>query len=870
MPFDSSPIQTYPATNYAPVKPLLRLANTQKAEPHSLNSAIKELFQDCLKRDEALWNDIADKTLLVAEFIQGKKSFGYNSFQNRYMPVRRSRSNPNETGVINLMQYYATQNIRRITASNPDLEPADVFLRPDYEEKVKVAKAVWNYYESRFYNPTFSLTKALHLIHSGTFIEALSYDPSKQSAMVFKDIFGEVEIEISAGQGRCYECEFSGVEKDFEQVNPDIAMCPNCQSAEVTVEPSVRQLTETVVGRQPQAFGDLVLDLYPIQACRFNAKAAAEDSSWFIYRQKVSGGKIKMLLGDIVIEGGSQSDRGLDTLDEISKSTSILSSVEANGVGTRAGGTTTIGNREHIIESFSIAPEDYQDIMVKGNEATVSGEKLPTGAKMIELFPDGCTVLGINGMEIIYGIYPIHHSKLIASSCYHSRYNSGTGRGMEDTVEIQRRFNKRDNQMDTYLDQSATPGKTYIEGAIDQKHIKSITRPDAVIPIKKAVLAEIGNRQVIEPIAAGVIHPAIMQYVNDYLGQYRQLTSHITENVNGVANINNNTATAAAITKDNAESLFSPMLMTAAQARKRTARNTLFMYRELFTDVSRYFSFSSGKYKTHKGGLVKGSEIDPEIEFVVVRDSEAPKTRTTKQIDTQNFMLVVGGAQGLTVLMQTDSKLVSALAKTYDVDLDLDTYDEIKDICKARLEMAMSLGKQIYAAIQSNPMAAQVPIEQILSPEMILQEIDQPVEVFESEHIEKAKWFSEYLDSAEGFALNAMERALVGGLIRAHYTAQATQEAEIALLAQQAQMAATEPMRRQQMQDAQMQQGQAAEQQNAQLEANNAAEVEKEQMKADNAETAKQADFDRNQENMILQSELKQDEMKAQPKAAKA
>jgi hypothetical protein len=768
-------VNILPIKNLAPVKPLFSLADNDPA-PDYLCDALRELLKDKLNQNSDLWRLIADTTETTSNFIQGKQH--YVQTTNGWKATDVRRTNPNRIACINTMQYYCTQNLQRIVSSNPDVEPAEEFRQVKYKEKVKKNKAVWNYYERKFYQTWLRHQQALHCIISGNSIESVQYDHLAQGSKVFKEIWGEKEVQISEGSGQCFSCSAQAPAEAFGEVMPQ---CPECGSQDVHVESAVNQIIPSIVGMQPIQTGDLTLRLIPIQAVRFDPKVQLEESSWMIERSRISQARLNYILGKTIKWGEAVSDRGLDSVDSIAKAGNTLLGQDSY--------STSETTDEVTIDRMSLKPEDYAHIRIRSEE-TVSGETLPEG-KMAEIFPNGVTLLFSNEKELL-GLYPdVHHSQEASSGVFHMRLQSGVGRGSEDTVEVQKRFNRADAQMVRSGESGATPGHWFIEGAVDRKHVKQIGIPGMAIPIKKDVAMASERKDLIGQIPPSNIAGTYFQYNYEILDKYRQMVSHAPDVNNGLTGGNkSNTATEAQISDSNSEALYGPILQILAAQRKSTATKTIALYAKHFKGVSRSFTHGTTSQGIAVAEQIKGEDVDPEIEFVVVANSERPKTRFTQQQALASAFAIAGGAEGFAVLKQSAPDLLNELLKTFDLDLSIDDYDTIEDLCWKRLQQVCEVAKQYEQETQG-----QIP----LIPEIILLGVKPQIRPTEPYHGEKATWFSEYLDTPDAQDLSETERDAIDILIMAHRNGGVIQMGNLISAQNEAQMAGQQPVMEQQM-----------------------------------------------------------------------
>lgn len=861
-----------PIQNIAPVTPLFGLAG-QNPAPSYLADGLIEILRDVLdNRDAETWREVAETTEITSNFMQGKQTFQPTTNGWRIQNVRRA--DPNKISCMNLMQFYVTENLQRIVSSNPDLEPAEEFMKSSYRKTIKRNAAVWNFYEKKFYTTRFNHQEALHAIICGTYLESVQYDQLSAGTTVFQDIWGETQMPISEGRGHCYNCDADDAYESFapnggqEEDSSPMPQCPGCGSMDINIEPPVTQAIQSIIAVQPFKTGDLTLKLIPIQCIRFDLHKQAEESSYFLERTMMPTGKLKHILGaNIAVESADAgADRGLEALESIARTGNTL-------FGKHSQNALPMTKNRVLIDRLSLLPEDYHHLFLKSEE-TVSGEALQKGQRLSEKCPDGLTAVFLNEKHVL-GVYPgIHHSQELATGTFHSRLESGIGRGAEDTVEVQKRFNRQDAQMVRAGETGATPAHWYVEGAVDRRHIKQIGMPGTAIPIKQSVASALGKTELVGQLPPSNVAGTFFQYTYEILDKYRQMVSHapdVTNNLTGGSR--RGTATEASISQNNAESLFTPQLQLKASARRRIAQLTIGAFARHFKGTSRYFTIGKTAQNIAVGENVKGEDVDPAIEFVVVADSERPKTRNTQQTAMTAVMQMLGGGLGIVQLKAADPELYSEILKTFDLSLGNDNYDMTEDLCWKRLEQITEAAKQFEQLTQG-----QVPLE----PELLLLALSPQIRPTEPNHPDKMAWFSDFLDTPDGQELSEIERDSIDILIMAHRNGGVLQMGSMMQAAAEAQTMGQQPMVEQQQQMEQGAQQQEAESEQQAMEMSHQQEMEKraqdseasdKQMEAENQRANDDKDFEMMQEQgkqqlamheLETKAELEREKIKAQ------
>jgi hypothetical protein len=866
----------YEGKNYAPVKPLLELEEKTEPKQDDVTRQIKALYDELNGREQSLFEAMAETAYTIASFVQGKQIWERNYYNggNWELAVAPKDLNPNKVRSFNKMQFQVSQMIEDIMSSNPDFEPEDMFKSYEFEKKVKASKACWNYYERKFYGGErgawFNIQQAHSLITSGMAIEELVYDATAKSFSVFKEVWGEQQIQLSPGSGQCFDCGYAGQPDSFHQWDdPDKAkeyletqkaagsgdeeaqeylksqplaalpQCPSCGSFETAVQDAHTESFPSVIGLEKYDLGDFRLNNLPVQSVRFDPAVRPEESSYFIDKQYFPLAKIKHIFGrDIKIAEGGDSDRCLDYLHKMARIGASIGGARMDLGDSKKAKVTTL-----IRMSLTLDQAAEIDIPNSGDLETISGGTLPSGQTLADVCEaagaDGCTIVGFNGLNHIYGIWPKTHKQRISSAVYFSKANAGTGRGAEDLTEIQKRWNRLDSQQVTAID-GASPGYAFVEGAVDEKHVKRIGFPNAKIPIRREFFNMTKNvEHFVKQFDPQQVAPQFFSYAAE-LEKMMQMTAHNVSMSGAVFDADNKTATGARILEATAQRITIPFLESKAGMRLGTAKNLLCGYKECFSSVSRKFTTGAGKRHVSQVE-VTGDDIDPDISFIVVENSHIPQNFYLRKLDYVGFANALNAMApqgGYLALKATDPKALNTMCKVFNVDLGEDDYDEITEICRLRLMNAFELAglfggildaqAQLQQQMQmQTPTPAAPPVNSPMpqgaqpnnslltqssdsntisgvdsgeqptgsdptnSPQnrfydLIFSHLDIPIRPAEKNQKGKADWFRDFLDTQEGLKLNSDQRDICFEFIWQHENAalinQAGQTAQASMM----------------------------------------------------------------------------------------
>lgn len=751
--------------NLAPLLPLTRLRDGSFRPSSEIADALKDLFKTKNNQDRQAWNSIYSVGQLIDQFCQGNQILTRNPYNGVYSVVPVGNQDANKPRAINLMQWFRQNLIEKWEESNPDIN-----IRPGRDEDkcaiaAKGAAVIWKQYSKRFYSSWFSQQQCI-LGHSyGTYVDELRFDDKAHSLSIIEDIFETKKVEMGEGYGFCPDCQVAGPAKQFEplveaQGGMVPAKCLDCGSESASMEPPASAEMPSVSGQKENKKGDLVLRHRPLPGLKWDASKRLEQSSFLIARTLTTKGEVVNLIGNIEIPGSNQDDDyGLKVMRE------------SGHVGQPIfGRNSTFENiaeelkkNEITWDEMWLSASDCAEINLTGDEETVSGGTIPKG-RLSDLFPDGMCVTGLNGMSVVLGIYSERHKDHFVSGTWFQRAMSGTGRGIGDSIEVQKRFNSLDAQQANYWASIGTPGVFYDPEAIPSGRIKYLGSPRVNIPVNLKHLPETrGIADVAHQFQPGSVPAGMVQYTQEFLNLAFQKTTMVTDFASGQPGItgNNDTATAANIDQSNSDAINGPIFAIKGEVRKRECEMTVEQYRQHFP-MPRFFPMS-GRYGKQQGMMVYGADLQNDLEYEVAKGSHLPKGPYARRQNLMGMFQVTDGAVGYVQLKQADPKLADQLRQGFDVDVDEDEVNDVTELCQKRLAQMQAAEKVGVSESQA-----------------LLEAISPPISEYEPNLAKKSVWFQEWLDTDAGQDASPGMRAAVELLAQGQFAGQVQQDSVMA------------------------------------------------------------------------------------------
>lgn len=745
--------------NFAPLKPLLALQRGNTKESSSLQDALKERFQHHYRLERKVKDELDSMGFMIANFIMGRHFVRPNPWlTGQWLPYTPQQS-PTTKRALNFVRFWTTNQLWKWGLSNPDVIAIMGIDTEEAREAAEAADVIIEHYERKFFKPFITIQEALDGLCWGNYIWDIRYDDSQHSMTALRPLFQPQQVTMpGTGFGTCGECGFSAPAEAFPNPVGPISPCPECGGQALVEGPATAEIP-SVVGMEEIPLGDLTAKLRPFAGSSWDLRYRVEDSSWFIGMQRTSLAAVHRLLGNIRLpNAGEGADNvGLNILDKLP------------WMGESGGGRAAIDNRKRnlyeepvTVVEYSLSADDIADIVLRQPEETIDGQTIEAGP-LLNTFPNGLVAQGLNGLNVITGIFAEHHRDALVSGVWHANPGSGTGQGLNDLIEVQKRFNSDDSVVHDFMRANSTPAMLVRQEALgEQDRAQYLASPRTNIPINSQNLPEnLKLEDIVRPAFTPQNVPGTtFQYIYQKLNDFAQLTSHITDFTGGMPGVKNSTATGAQITQANSNALFTPVLQMKGEVRLRIAQIVLALYRRHFP-VERYFPLK-GRYGRQQGRYLSGANLSTDITLEVVRDSELPRNSYTKREDYTTFLTLLGGVEGYKMARDADPEFVVELERAFNFPMKSETYNQIASLCQQRLQQMKTV-----AELVPDPTLVVMSINPPLAPEELNQEL-------------KAKWFAEWLDDDEGQRANPVLRMAVQLLIQQLFGGAVMQGAQIA------------------------------------------------------------------------------------------
>ncbi len=647
-------------------------------------------------------------------------------------------------------------------------------------QQAMIAKVI-EHYDAEWMDELFHQQESLSAMDYGTIAIRVDYDDTLNQLMQTMPVIEDRAQVVFAGYANCLECGHEGVPDNFQKSADQMPRCPNCGDYNVgSMVPPQHVTAPAVVGMQSVSQGDIRIDLLPIPSLNWDMHKLVHQSSWVHQRTAVSKRLVESLLQIKVAANDGTEDFGLRSINEIAHRGSSVAGYGREDLG---GHYQSTGNTT-IMDECWFRPDHYAGTKLGRDEKTVSGDVIPKGVPLEQIFPDGLCISGFNDMSIVSGVWS--EKCRILSTVYHIQSFSGRGKGTTDAIEISEHLNVTHTAAMAAIKRfGAGGGWQYDSDVISQREAQAMLKPGGLVGVKMRGTNYTSIDQVMKKIETGQLDQGNLSMIAA-LSNMLNVTFQTTDFTAGVADsrVDINTLGGQQLLQAQNQQRSAAPLRMKAYLRARVFEQVMDLFR-LHIQLPKYFG-TFDKFGLTRGKYISGADIPEHIKCDAVPDSELPTNSLTKR-DNFERLLEKTGASGTPFLevVQASPRVAAWMAEQFQVELPLFNYTEILIVCQNRLDQIKDLAQVQQQAAELSGYAEQPSIVA----DQIVEQITPPIEPTEDNLDIKAQVLAEYLDDDEVKDWTPYQRAAVQALIWKHHKAQAEFRASLASIEQQGQLA---------------------------------------------------------------------------------
>lgn len=763
------------APNFAPRRPFEKIRDggrfSDEGHRHSdFVSILRELHFEAHSQNIEERRQIAETGKLMANVRSGKLIMKRDPIYGGIALVKPlTTSSRRDRHLYPLAQLNSSQLTSIWSLSNPRV----VVREFGGSNRSTIVKALLEdligYYHAKYFDELFNQRESLSMMDYGTSLIRIYYDKTLNTIKHSIPTLAEKQKTVFPGYGFCLTCSAEGDEdywlagrKGKEKAGPP--QCPECGSFAVSdiipaVSASVTEIEEVIEYEQ----GDIGIEQLPVPACNWDMRKLPHESSFFTYRSEVSVRLIKSILGIDVDTADPDSDYGLSIMNRLGYRGGAVDGFGRDQIDGTSG---TFRGKVALMDEEYYSPDWYADIKLSKSEKTLSGETIPAGVPLGEIFPDGLTVIGFNDMSTVAGVY--NEKRRIYGGVYYIQSFSGVGGGTQAAVEVVEQINEIHSANLAIIKRYAGGGYWYDKDVLTKTEAKELLKPTALVGISVRNTPYNSVENAIGQIRHNELNNSNLNMIAQ-LSNLMNIAFQNTDFTSGVINDNININTARGqeiLAAQNQQRAAAPLRMKG-WLRARTGEAIIDLFKEC--QVAPRFIPTGDKYQLSKGRYVAGSELPERVLCDFVADTELPSNTYSKRMNAER-MLEKSQYFGVPFiqLAAASPRMAAWWASQFQTDIPLFNYNEILVVCQQRLDEL----KQKVAEYEQIAQMAGLGTEDLQQvAQEIVSSLSRKIYPAEENHQIKAQVIAEYLDDDEAIEWSPLMRAAVEALISAHYTA---------------------------------------------------------------------------------------------------
>lgn len=478
-----------------------------------------------------------------------------------------------------------------------------------------------------------------------------------------------------------------------EQPAPPSPTCPDCGAPNIEVEQAEPFTVEAVTGYDDIETGSIVCEPVPCFELKHETTKSPQTSTYLIRNRRVRVAELEYEYPDLEIKQGKTDDRGLALEDDLKRST-------IDGAG--SGRTRSDAHDAPTVDFTQVwlSPCLYARKRLKKDLQTASGQTIPAGTKLADVFKKGLYMCFIEGIKGPVELRDECHKDYWVGGVLRQRAISSLGSGIEDIINSNMQLNLVYSIIYEQLRTSAMPA-TLFDTRLLPNGVSAYLGSLSNIPVELAALDD--KRSLQDSVYQLQPQPPSAQHFayTDKLNQHMQLASRVTDFSGGLPGVQNDTATGAEILDANSQSLFAPQLANKAEVDRRGAEIELNLFKANQFDEM-YISLQ-GRRGEQDGIWLSAADINTDLYAEVVPDSYLPQTNRERRERWDAFLQRVGGLPGLKAALQEFPDQVEVLAEIFDVDLGGEDYTAAAELCRERIEQMKAALPMLQVMAQGMP-----------------------------------------------------------------------------------------------------------------------------------------------------------------------
>lgn len=550
----------------------------------------------------------------------------------------------------------------------------------------RCASNILAYYQRKLRGPDARQREGLNAALVGTYFRYTYFDPTAGSKSVQLPITEPQEIQLSGPGYACNDCGSNGAQEDM-MPHPTMGVaCPDCGSGNMAPIDPVTMQTQAVTGYQSMPLGDIVTEDPDAFETRVHSMARCGDvttSPWLLRHRRVFKPLLEQTFPGLNFDTLGQNDDANNFGVRFQKKLER----QANGMAPdfwddQYGGTGSDDNDTATLYQCWLDKVCYANWVLDTPVDTTTGQVIPAGVPLGEIFPDGLYFAMVSGC--LLDVRNENKNDHWVAGVYRVFPGSFWGRGVEDAIPQQKLMNDAYNLYVDYLKYCSAPTILYNSLIVDGGQLSGL--PGEIIPVENAG-PEVNLSNLYVQIPAAQMPQQVPAFIETCKKDLQAILGAFTS-ASGLPDVDVTTATGMKLLREASVALVAMALSINALVEQRWAEQVLAL-------AQKYFVFPRMiPVKSDHGQMemkwFSAADIDHDLVVSYAENSIMPRSEIERRNDLVEAMSIGNLALGLWN-PQIPPELRRQLADVFNVPYQSDTSAQVDRQFKMRLDQITQL-----------------------------------------------------------------------------------------------------------------------------------------------------------------------------------
>lgn len=644
--------------------------------------------------------------------------------------------------------------------------------RPEAMGAAREGAYILAYYQRKLRGPSQRQQEGLTAALVGTYFRYTYFDINAGTATGQIPQTSPQTLSLSPDMYGCGDCGSQGNTSDQMMGGMEQPQCPECGSPNVQQIPGQSMETDSVTGSIEQKLGDIVTDYPDPFEIRVHPRARCGDikSSPYLFRDR------RMYKSTLSAAFNINLDNLSDTISDGEHDGLRFQKALERGAGAstearnwqQAYSSTDNDEDTVVFSQCWLDYQEYKDWIFTSDTTSVTGQTIPAGIPLGEIYPDGLYFALIG--SVLIDVRNENKNDHWVAGVYRIYPPSFWGRGVEDAIWQQKLLNDTYNLYIEYLKRCSSP-TTLINTLVTDLGDYS-GAPGELIPVQ-TIGMDVPLSNLIYQVPAAGMPQQIPAFIEDCKKSMQTQLGAFSV-TSGMPDVDVTTATGMKLLREASVALIAMALAINAEVDAEWGRQVLELARKNFV-VPRILPIE-GNHGVLENKWFSSIDIAAELVVSYTERSIMPRSEAEQQNEILSAMSAGNLAMGIWN-PQVPPELRRVLAERFNVPIESNLQnlverqfkfrlDQIEEFCQMAQQIGQQMPEFLMPTMQPDPMTGQMVPGPSPAQMYILEQV--PINPKMDDHDMHMKLIQEWFLSDKGLFADELTKEVMEALFDEH------------------------------------------------------------------------------------------------------